>query len=844
MSFQDRLGSFYLGAPCDVDSRKRLPEHLLYDSRDLTTHAVCIGVTGSGKTGLCVGLLEEAALDNIPAIIVDPKGDMTNLLLQFPECNPGDFLPWIDPDDARRKQLSPEDYANRTAETWKTGLADWGITSERMKRLASSADYTIFTPGSEAGMPVSILGSLAAPDLEFATHAETIRERISGTVTALLGLAGEKSDDPRSRASILLASILEYFWRNHEDVSLEQLIHSIQDPPVRQIGVFDIDTFFPRQERFRLAMAFNNLMASPGFQAWLTGEPLDIDSMLFSAEGKPRQSIFYLAHLPDADRMFFMTLLLENVITWMRSQSGTTSLRAIVYIDEMFGFLPPVAEPPSKRPLLTLLKQSRAFGIGCVLVTQNPVDLDYKALTNTGTWFIGKLQTEQDKARVLEGLQSSRSGNGPEGKPADYNRLISSLSSRTFLMHNVHASQPVLFQTRWAMSYLRGPLTRIQVHELVHGQHPPESAETMPLSSQSSSPAPTRTAMCPEGYSQKPPSAGSAVDIRYLPLLLSDELVAAKLSEKTGKPFVADELALLYEPALKGDADVYVTDRKRDIQQHIPVSLLLSPGRDERRPDWKKAIPIPPAISSEDQPEAPGAGKFSGPWFSMLPDAFNTAKEITAMKRKLEDWLYYTTRLSINVHHGLDLFQHPEEPYRTFLIRLHQKAREQRDIDIDAIEERYGKRIEKLEQAIGKEERELAADETEYQARKQHELAGLGETVLGFFLGRRSTRGISSALTKRRMTARARAEIEESQQTIEELQHERESLEEELEKEIAVIAERWEHPEKDLITEELAPRRTDIDVRNVELVLVPLWLAKRGQEEFRINGFQTDGFSR
>ena len=411
----EQLGSFYLGAEYDLDAGARTDKPLTYDARDLVTHAVCVGMTGSGKTGLCIGLLEEAALDKVPAILIDPKGDITNLLLTFPELLPEQFKPWVNEDDARRKNMTLDAYAEKTATDWRAGLADWGQSDARIRALKEAVDFTIFTPGSDMGVGLNILGSLAAPKLDWETEAESIRERISGTVAALLGLAGVEADAVRDREGILLSNIFEFYWRKGEDLDLAKLILAIQKPPVRQMGVFDVDTFYPEKERFGLAMSFNNLVASPKFQSWLQGEPLDIDRMLFTADGKPRHSVIYIAHLSDAERMFVVTLIAENLLTWMRKQSGTTSLRALFYFDEIFGYFPPTAEPPSKRPLLTLLKQARAFGLGIVLVTQNPVDLDYKGLTNAGTWFIGKLQAERDKERVLSGLKGALSG-GRQGR--------------------------------------------------------------------------------------------------------------------------------------------------------------------------------------------------------------------------------------------------------------------------------------------------------------------------------------------------------------------------------------------------------------------------------------------
>ncbi|MEM4246130.1 MAG: DUF87 domain-containing protein, partial [Candidatus Bathyarchaeia archaeon] len=459
----ERLGAFYLGKEYDVNKRQLLDRLLMYDARDLTTHAVCVGMTGSGKTGLCIALLEEAALDHVPALIIDPKGDLTNLLLTFPDLRPSDFRPWINIDDARRKGLSEDEFAAQQADMWLKGITQWGQDSSRIRMLRDSADFVIYTPGSEAGVPVSILQSFSAPDLSWDAEAEHLREKIQGTVSALLGLINIEADPIRSREHILISNIFEYFWRRGVDLDLLKLIQSIQNPPISQLGAFDIDTFYPPKERFELAKSLNNIIASPSFQTWLKGQPLEIPGFLSDPHGKTRHSIFYIAHLSDPERMFFVTMLLNQVITWMRAQPGTTSLRAILYMDEIFGFFPPVANPPSKQPMLTLLKQARAFGLGVVLTTQNPVDLDYKGLANAGTWMIGRLQTERDKLRVLDGLETVSSAAGESLNREDLSRIISSLENRVFLLHNVHEQSPVTFHTRWVMSYLRGPLTRAQV---------------------------------------------------------------------------------------------------------------------------------------------------------------------------------------------------------------------------------------------------------------------------------------------------------------------------------------------------------------------------------------------
>jgi len=820
---EERLGSFYLGAEYDLQAGTRLEQPVHYDARDLTTHAVCVGMTGSGKTGLCIDLLEEAALDKVPVILIDPKGDMTNLLLQFPDLLPENFLPWIDRDAARRKEKSPEELAADTASMWKNGLADWGITPDRIRQLKDSAELTIYTPGSDAGIPVNILGSLAAPKLDFDTEAETIRERIAGTVSALLGLVGIDADPVKSRESILLAGIFEHFWRVGTDLDLATLIGSIQNPPMRQVGVFDVNTFYPEKERFELAMSFNALLASPSFQSWLDGEPLDIGTMLYTADAKPRLGIFSLAHLSENERMFFVTLLLENVLTWTRAQQGTSSLRALIYFDEVFGYLPPVSEPPSKRPLMTMLKQARAFGVGCVLVTQNPVDLDYKALTNTGTWFIGKLQAERDKARVLEGLKSAISEAGGSDAGFDFDTVISQLGKRVFLMHNVHEDRPVIFQTRWAMSFLAGPLTRPQIKTLMAGRKnglAEQSATAQPAAkSTSEAPSPQKTEPeLPSGYTAVPPGLDPSIRQLFVPVTINPVAALARRSGAGASQPLPASAELLYEPTLIGCASVDFVDKKLDISRNRQLVLACTEFDVAGNPDWDKSQPLSIAqdeLSEQADPKAAG--------FSALPEALTSARKLSSCSRSFSDWLYRNERSPVAIHEGTGLFRLEDESERDFAIRLQQAAREQRDQEVDALEKKFEKQLERIADKIRKEERELAEDEAEHQNRKASELVGIGETVLGFFLGRKSTRGISSAINRRRMTANAKADIEESVETIEELKKEQGEIEAELKEQAVEITARWEHPESSLTTEELSPRRSDVVIQIVTTGWLPFW---------------------
>jgi hypothetical protein len=840
----EKLGAFYLGAEYDLATGARSETPVVYDARDLTTHAICIGMTGSGKTGLCLGLLEEAALDRVPCILIDPKGDLANLLLQFPDFRPGDFQPWVNEDDARRKGKTVEEFAQATAEQWRTGLEDWGIGGDRIRALLDTVQYTVFTPGSDAGIPVNILGSFVAPRVDWEAEAEAVRERIGGTVAALLGLGNINADPVRSREAVLLANIFEHYWRAGQDLDLGQIITAIQNPPVRQIGVFDVDTFYPQKDRFELAMAFNSIMASPTFQAWLTGEPLDINSLYYTADGKPRHSIFYIAHLSDSERMFFVTLLLENIVTWMRAQSGTTSLRALLYFDEIFGYFPPTAEPPSKRPLLTLMKQARAFGLGVMLVTQNPVDLDYKGLTNAGTWLIGKLQAERDKARVLDGLKGAISESGG-ASDVDYDTTISKLSSRIFLMHNVHQGQPVVFNTRWAQSYLRGPLTRPQVRELMAEQKTPlapaaavappapaaAGAPVAPVVAAAESPAPVPVAptaqaavaeaTAPAGFSPTKPSTDAKVEQVFVPVQVDERAALRQLAEEAGAIEPA-RVTLIYEPEALGIAAVRYVDRAREINELEEFTLIapIPEGPGSVGWDMQRRLDVKPR-DLLDEPERVGPDQ--GPYYASIPARGNSATDLKRIAGDLADWLYDHARISLKAHKELKLLQHPGEDERSFRMRVEQAGRERRDAEVDKVQETFDRQIARIQEKLVKEQQELARDQAEVNSRRTEQYVGIGESVLNYFLGRSIRRAASGAISKARQTGTAAADVEESKVAIERMTQEKEELEGDLKAELDAIAARWESLLDDITVEELAPRRSDVTVDLLALAWLPAW---------------------
>ena len=845
----EKLGSFYLGARYDMGTKAILNDVVNYDARDLTTHAVCVGMTGSGKTGLCIGLLEEAAIDKVPAIIIDPKGDMTNLLLQFENINASEFEPWINADDAGRKGMTVGDYAKATADKWKNGLADWGQDSDRVKRLKDSVDYCIYTPGSDSGVPINIMGSFAAPGIDFDSDSEMLRERIQGMVAALLGMIGSKEDPVRSREGILLANLFEHYWRKNEDLDLGLLIRSVQKPPIQQLGVFDIDTFFPEKDRFDLAMDFNALIASPQFKYWLQGEPLDIEKIYFTKDGKPRHSIFYIAHLSDSERMFFVTLLLNSLIGWMRRQSGTTSLRSLLYFDEIFGYFPPTAEPPSKKPLLTILKQARAYGVGAVLVTQNPVDIDYKGLSNAGTWFIGKLQTERDKKRVLEGLEGAiaEAGTGSEN---DFGKIISSLSSRVFLMHNVHDSHPVIYHTRWAMSYLRGPMTRPQLKELMKERKAALNSKSnkkdsvkveptvldrgttteasnivspppIPITpTQNSKPVNTSPPLTPKTNNRStPPSLNHNIEQRFFAVWKS----ALEAKEELQN---IEKLSLVYRPMVLAAAKVRFYDSKRGVDFVKPLSYVALPADEFGRTNWNQAKLVKNWERSVfGQPDHPSGIDVH---YQNVPQSMNTTKEINAIKKEFSDWLYQE-QAYINLEHPqFKLYKQSTESEESFRMRVQQKAREMRDKNMEDLEERFSKKFERLEERIEKSKDNLSEAEIDVKHRKRAELIGMAETVFSVF-SRRRLRSVSAATTRTRMRQKAKDKLENTREDLMDLQEDYVELKEEMEMKLDDIRMKWDTISDEIVQKEIKPRRTDVMVNGIVLAWLPYWVSKSGQ---------------
>ncbi|PIE25505.1 MAG: ATP-binding protein [Planctomycetota bacterium] len=813
----EKLGAFYLGRRYDPERGEVLAEDLLYDAKDLTTHAVCVGMTGSGKTGLCLSLLEEAAIDGIPVLAIDPKGDLGNLLLSFPELRPADFAPWIDPGEAMRAGRSPEEHARAVASTWKQGLAEWGQDGERIRRFRNSCDLSIYTPGSSAGLPLNVLRSFSAPAPGLLADPEALADRVLSSVSGLLALLGIDADPVQSREHILLSTIVQSAWQAGRSLQLGDLIRAIAEPSFDKVGFFDLESFYPARERMALAMRVNALVASPSFATWMQGEALDIQKLLWTPEGKPRVSILSIAHLSDAQKMFFVTLVLSELAAWMRGQAGTSSLRAMLYMDEVFGYFPPTAEPPSKRPMLTLLKQARAYGIGCVLATQNPADLDYKGLSNTGTWFLGRLQTERDKLRVLEGLEGAAISSGAGFDRAKMEATLAGLGKRVFLMNNVHDDAPTLFHTRWAMSYLRGPLTRTQISELMAERKagaPP--AGGLAAAAAKASPRPRVT---PEPGQ---PEAAAAPAARPV---LAPEIPQFVLAQFR-RPAANERL--VYRPALYGESRLHWVSARDDVDVWRPSHVLTM--LEDGDPDpWAGC----PELEEEAVLEAEADGSGS---FEELPATAIKASSYKGWSRKLRDMLYRERPLPVLRCKELRAISEPGESEGEFRARLTQLEREHRDAQIEKLRGKFSPKLARLEERIRTQQARIEKERAQFKQSSMSAVLSVGSTILGALFGRKlaSAGTVRSATTTARRAGRAaqqKGDIAHAEAKLASLEDQLEELEAELQEKLAELQDRGGVDSLELTSKEIRPRKSDIEVLRVALVWTPWKLDASGRAE-------------
>ncbi len=800
MQHFEKLGAFYLGKQVDPQTMKRSSDYLLYDSKDLTTHAICVGMTGSGKTGLCINILEEAAIDGIPAIVIDPKGDMTNLMLSFPEIAPADFEPWVSAEEATGKGASVQEYSAAQAALWRKGLAEWEQDGERIRMMRQKTEFEIYTPGSTAGKPVSIVNLFSSPPAAILSDAESLNELAGGTASSLLGLLGIDADPIRSREHILISNILLTAWKNGTGTDLPGLIVSIQKPQFSQIGVMSLDSFYPEKDRMALSMQFNNLLASPGFYSWMQGEPLDIDDLLYTAEGKPKISILAISHLNEEERMFFVSLLLNKVVGWVRTQPGTSSLRALLYMDEIYGYFPPVANPPSKAPLLTLLKQARAYGLGVMLTTQNPMDLDYKGLSNMGTWFIGRLQTDRDKARLLDGLEGASTSSGNTFDRAEMDQLLSSLGKRIFLMNNVHEEDAVLFETRWCMSYLRGPLMRNEIQSLTGGIKMAE--QTAPASASDTAQSYTAPAAAAVSTGSAAPAIPENIVQAYLPLR-------------------GDNTGITYRASVTALTEVHFNDTKNGISESVKEMRYVQVKDGLIPVDWNESEIIQYTPEDLEQSGAEGSS-----YLPVNPECLNKTS-YTAWERELNDYLFRNSSMTLFRNEHLKKMSKPGENERDFRIRLDQESREERDEAIEKLRDVYTKKVATLEERIRKAEQAVQREKDQAKDAGFQTAVSLGSTILSALLG--SKRISASSLGRAATTVkgvgrsvRQQGDVIRSKETVDTYKAQLEQLEADMQTDIDAITEKLDSRTSEIVTTELRPMKRDCLVKALAFTWEPV----------------------
>jgi DNA helicase HerA-like ATPase len=793
--------SLYLGS--SVDPRTLQPDggYAVVDPDNLVRHAVCVGMTGSGKTGLCVALLEELAMAGVPLIVIDPKGDMTNLALAFEQHRPEDFAKWVDPAVAKREGVSVEEYARQLSEKWRAGLADSQVGPERVQAFTRNAKVTIWTPGSTSGEAVDVLGSLAAPPEGVADDEEGLLELVVGSVSALLSLVGSEADPVTDPAHLTLSRIVELAWRAGESLDLHALITRLADPPFDKIGVFPVDKFFPRADRMKLAMQLNGLVASPAFAPWSQGSPLDPDAWLAPGEKTPIH-VFYLAHLDEPRRMFFVSQLLNRIVAWSRRQPGTSALRALVYFDEVFGYLPPYPKnPPTKKPVLTLMKQARAVGVGTMLVTQNPVDVDYAALSNAGTWFVGRLQTKQDREKVVEGL----AGAGQGVDTAQIDDWISQLPSRTFVMRDAGSPAPTLVKTRQVISYLRGPLTRREIEVLsgkatAGGPPPPPGRSKPPAAAQTQKAAPP-----PQGLTPQPPPAPEGYAYRYVnpDVVFSSRLAA--IFEPHAQP-AREDGRIVWEPALYARLALQF-DEGRDFVLQRDEHRLFYPIRAGRF--------VEPAFEDGDLLlSAPGPG-----FFGSIPAEVDEPRELKALERKVVDDVLRGETEKMFRHRELRIEGRAGETRDDFEARVQRAIDDKADAEIAKLKDKVEREVKRIQDKKARLERDLQRHASDARNRQVQQAVSVGESLLGVFFGnRRVTSAVSNAVTRHNQASAASQRASSTEQELGALDREVYELELKVEDEIRAIRDRFQGLMSGI--EEIPVRLDAGDVRLTELSIV------------------------
>lgn len=711
-------GFFYLGKIIDPKTSESTGKPFYYDSKNLTTHAMTVGMTGSGKTGLGIALLEEAGLNSIPAIIIDPKGDLSNLLLTFPNLSKEDFLPWVDSEEAKKKSMTDEVYAENLSNTWKEGLLNSEEDLKRIQTLKDSVDIDVYTPASRSGKPISILNSFKAPDELLRNDEAYLRDHLMSLTSSLLGLVGIDADPIKSKEYILISTILDHSFAKGEDLNLIELIEQIQSPKFEKVGALPLDTFFPEKERLQLSIKINGLIASKSFQTWMEGEPLDIQTFLYNKENKPKLSIISIAHLSDSERMFFVTLLLGTYVSWMRRQPGSQTLKTLLYMDEIFGFFPPTANPPSKLPMLNLLKTARAYGVGIILATQNPVDIDYKGLSNCGTWFIGKLQTERDKLRVLEGLKVASNG---ELDSRALDEMMSSIKKRRFILRSIHEKEPVIFETRWTLSYLKGPMTLKEIERFTK-----KDVKEIPISKELNESFKTKTFIpksVPEYYINNPSALRSGL---YLPFILTK-------------------------------VKLHYVDTKLKIDTWKEKNILLPLKEKDKNIDFEQKETVLD-LKEKLEKTAVETNRYGQFETSLLEE-----KSLALFQKNLINHLYQMESLSLFEQKDFQMISKPDEAIETFKERVKQKGEEIVQVELEKIDQKYLTKMNELVKKLNRADDKLTTKKQKSLWQKFEAFISFLSTILQAFLGKGITKStISQVGTSIKRVGRISKETEDA----------------------------------------------------------------------------------
>ena len=767
----EKLGLFYLGKDVDKTTMEALEVLTLLKNKNFTTHAAIIGMTGSGKTGLGAGIIEEAAIDNIPSIIIDPKGDMGDLCLSDPSFSSKTFEPWVR-DEALSKEKDPAEYAQQIATMWQEGIKSFGQDNSRVEKFHTVAK-TIYTPGSSAGVSINIISSLETPPPQIMEESDIFNAYLKSTVTSLLSLIGITADPLDSKEYILLAQIITNAWLREEDLSIETIIGRIINPSFKKIGVLSLDDFYSQNARFKLATKFNALLASPSFSLWLQGDNLDIQKLLYDENGKAKIAIFSIAHLNDDERMFFVTLLLNKYIAWMRRQSGTSALKTLLYMDEIFGYFPPTKNPPSKEPMMLLLKQARAFGIGIVLSTQNPVDLDYKGLSNIGTWFIGRLQTTQDIERVIDGLGGKIGSSFEKG---EIKTLLANLKKRTFFLKSAHLDDIRLFTTRWVLSYLKGPLKRDEIATLMAEQKKKYSTEESSVKTERK-----------EDTLSSFPNVDTSIPQYYEP---------DPTQQNT------------YIPTLAAKATIHFFNQSRGIDEEREVILSLGLDPSQQQISWEEAY-----RENLDFSRLPHAAPNNARYYD-LPKIVQEDRGLKDTVRELKAYLYQSERLTLFRCRSPKIESGVGESRSDFIVRLQDSLNEKKEKEIEKIKTRYASKEKILQDRLIRAQERVAKESSDSTS----SMIEMGISVLGALFGKATPTKIGRAVSKGGRILKERGEMSRAEERVAKIRDDIEELNNELEDKIDMLNDKYTIEKYEIEPFKIKPRRTDIDIERCAVV--------------------------